>query len=57
MPPSPVRAGEGRAGAPAALKAERAQVTSQGHRVESEAAPILYMAELPGIGTDSERAI
>jgi hypothetical protein len=45
------------AGALAALKAERAQVAASGHRIETEAAPITYVAELLGIGTDSERAI
>jgi hypothetical protein len=41
----------------AALKAERAQVASQGHRIEPEAAPILCVAELLGVGADSEKAI
>src|SRR5262249_14457715 len=41
----------------ASIKAERAGVASQGRRIETEAAPILYVAELLGIGTDSERAI
>jgi hypothetical protein len=45
------------AGALAALKAERATVAAQGHRIETEAAPIVYVAEMLGIGTDSERAI
>lgn len=45
------------AGALAALKAERASVAAQGRRIETEAAPILYVAELLGVGGDSERAI
>ncbi len=45
------------AGALASLKAERAAVAAQGHRIETEAAPIVYVAELLGVGTDSERAI
>jgi hypothetical protein len=45
------------AGALASLKAERATVTAQGRRIETEAAPIRYVAELLGVGTDSERAI
>ncbi len=45
------------AGALAALKTERATVAAQGRRIETEAAPIMYVAELLGIGTDSERAI
>jgi hypothetical protein len=57
-----VRAGlaserEKAAGALAALKAERATVTAKGRQVETEAAPIVYVAEMLGIGTDSERAI
>jgi hypothetical protein len=45
------------AGALAALKTERATVAAQGRRIETEAAPIMYVAELLGVGTDSERAI
>jgi hypothetical protein len=41
----------------AALKAERAAVASQGRRIETEAAPIRYVAELIGADTDSEKAI
>jgi hypothetical protein len=40
-----------------ALKAEHASVAAQGHRIETEAAPIVHVAEMLGIGTDSERAI
>jgi hypothetical protein len=45
------------AGALAALKAERASVAARGRQIESEAAPIRYVAELVGTDTDSERAI
>jgi hypothetical protein len=45
------------AGALAALKAERAGVAAKGRQAETEAAPIMYVAELLGVGTDSERAI
>jgi hypothetical protein len=41
----------------AALKAERASVPAQGRRLETEATPIRYVAELIGADTDSERAI
>jgi hypothetical protein len=41
----------------ATLKAERASLAAQGHRIETEAAPIRYVAELIGADTDSERAI
>jgi hypothetical protein len=41
----------------AALKAERASVAAQGRRIETEAAPIRYVAELIGTDTDSEQAI
>jgi hypothetical protein len=41
----------------AALKAERASVAAGGHQIETEAAPIRYVAELIGTDTDSERAI
>jgi hypothetical protein len=45
------------AGTLAALKAERASVAAKGRQVETEAAPIRYVAELIGADTDSERAI
>ncbi len=45
------------AGTLAALKAERAGVAANGRRIEAEAAPIRYVAELLGIDTDSEKAI
>lgn len=45
------------AGTLAALKAERAGAAAQGHRVETEAAPIRYVAELLGSDADSEQAI
>ena len=45
------------AGTLAALKAERAAVAAQGKRIETEAAPIRYVAELVGADTDSEQAI
>jgi hypothetical protein len=45
------------AGSLAALKAERAAVAAEGRQVETEAAPIRYVAELLGTETDSERAI
>jgi hypothetical protein len=41
----------------AGLKAERASLAAQSHRIETEAAPIRYVAELVGADTDSERAI
>ena len=41
----------------AALQAERASVTAKGRQIETEAAPIRYVAELVGADTDSERAI
>jgi hypothetical protein len=41
----------------AALKAERASVAARGRQIETEAAPIRYVAELVGTDTDSERAI
>jgi hypothetical protein len=40
----------------ASLKAERATVAARGHQVETEAAPIRYVAAVLGV-TDSERAI
>jgi hypothetical protein len=45
------------AGTLAALKAERASVAANGRRIETEATPIRYVAELLGADTDSERAI
>jgi hypothetical protein len=45
------------AGTLAALKAERASVAANGRRIETEAAPIRYVAELVGADTDSEKAI
>jgi hypothetical protein len=41
----------------AALKAERAIVVAKGRQIETEAAPIRYVAELIGADTDGERAI
>jgi len=45
------------AGTLAGLKAERASVAAKGRQLETEAAPIRYVAELVGADTDSERAI
>jgi hypothetical protein len=45
------------AGTLADLKAERAAVGAKGRQMETEAAPIRYVAELLGADTDSERAI
>jgi hypothetical protein len=45
------------AGTLAALKAERASVAASGRQIETEAAPIRYVAELLGIDTDPEKAI
>jgi hypothetical protein len=39
------------------LKAERAAVGAKGRQIETEAAPIRYVAELVGANTDSEKAI
>jgi hypothetical protein len=39
------------------LKAERAALAAKGRRIETEAAPIRYVAELIGADTDNERAI
>jgi hypothetical protein len=39
------------------LKAERASLAAQSRRIETEAAPIRYVAELVGADRDSERAI
>jgi hypothetical protein len=41
----------------AALKAERASVAAKSQQIETEAAPIRYVAELIGADTDSERGI
>jgi hypothetical protein len=41
----------------AALQVERATVAAKGKQIETEAAPIRYVAELVGADTDSERAI
>jgi len=40
-----------------ALKAERAAVAAKGRQIETDAAPIRYVAELLGTDTDSEKAI
>jgi len=45
------------AGTLAALQAERAGVAAKSRQIETEAAPIRYVAELVGAETDSERAI
>jgi hypothetical protein len=45
------------AGTLAALQAERAGVAAKGRQIETEAAPIRYVAEIIGADTDSERAI
>src|SRR5882672_7040356 len=45
------------AGTLAALQAERASVAAKGRQIETEAAPIRYVAELIGADTDSEQAI
>jgi hypothetical protein len=39
------------------LKSERAAMGAKGRQIETEAAPIRYVAELVGADTDSERAI
>ncbi len=41
----------------AGLKAERAALGAKGRQIETEAAPIRYVAELVGADADSERAI
>jgi len=41
----------------AALRVDRATVVARGRQIETEAAPIRYVAELLGADTDSERAI
>jgi hypothetical protein len=53
----PTRERKREAGTLAALKAERASVAAKGRQIETEAAPIRYVAELVGADTDSERAI
>jgi hypothetical protein len=45
------------AAALASLQAERAGVAAKGKQIETEAAPIRYVAELLGTDADSERAI
>jgi hypothetical protein len=40
----------------AALKAQRATVAARGRQIETEAAPIRYVAELVGADADSDRA-
>jgi hypothetical protein len=45
------------AGTLATLKTERANVAAKGRQIETESAPIRYVAELIGTDTDSERAI
>ena len=39
------------------LKTERAALSAKGRRIETEAAPIRYVAELIGVDIDSEQAI
>jgi hypothetical protein len=39
------------------LKTERAALSAKGRRIETEAAPLRYVAELIGSDADSERAI
>lgn len=41
----------------AALKTEHAQAVAHSRQVEAEAAPVVYVAEMLGIGADPERAI
>jgi hypothetical protein len=40
----------------ASLKAERASLAAKRRQAETKAAPIRYVAELVGTGTDSERS-
>jgi hypothetical protein len=47
----------GRPSALAPLQTERASVAAQGSKIETEAAPIRYVAELLGLDTDGEKAI
>jgi hypothetical protein len=54
----PVRASPVSANAkPVLCQAERASLAAQSRRIETEAAPIRYVAELIGVDTDNERAI
>jgi hypothetical protein len=39
----------------ATLQAERASVAARGHQIETESAPICYVAELVGADTDKAR--
>jgi len=56
MPPSSWRDQRQREGTVLAdLKAERAALGAKGRQIETESAPIRYVAEL--VGADSERAI
>jgi hypothetical protein len=57
--PRAALAGERRqeAGTLAALQAERASVAAKGRQIETEAAPVRYVAELLGADADSEPAI
>jgi hypothetical protein len=48
---------QGEASTLADLKAERAALGAKSYQIETEAAPIRYVAELVGTNTDSERAI
>ena len=41
----------------APLQTDRAGVAAKGRQIETESAPIRYVAELLGVDTDSERAI
>ncbi len=41
----------------AVINEERAQVATKGRQAETEAALIVYVAEMLGIGTNSEKAI
>jgi hypothetical protein len=40
-----------------ALQTERASAAAKGHQMETESAPIRYVAELVGASVDSERVI
>jgi hypothetical protein len=42
---------------PVALKTECLSLATESRRIETEAAPVRYVAELIGANTDSERAI
>ena len=48
---------QGEASTLADLKAERSALGAKGRQIETEAAPIRYVAELVGADTDSERAV